>query len=108
MQNWRQLVCRENYYNPLLSDSMITTKNVNPSTEEDILEQINKIVLLKIKTLIVKNLRREDIPEFERAVKKNDIYILLAFARRKIPHLSAKIYEEMKLFGQKIAEKNYA
>lgn len=85
---------------------MITTKNAKTNKEE-IFEQINKIVLLKIKTLIVKGLRREDILEFEQAVKKNDVSVLLAFAQRRIPHLSTKIHEEMKLLGQKIAEKTY-
>jgi len=83
---------------------MLTTKIV-ASKEEKIIEQINRIVLLKIKTLIVKNLRQEDVPEFEQAVRKNDISILLAFAQRKVPHLSAKIHEEMKSLGQKIAKK---
>lgn len=82
-------------------------KKANPNNGEDIFEQINKIVLLKIKTLIIKNLRREDMPEFEQAVKKNNINTLLAFALRKIPHLSTKIHEEMKLFGQKITEQTY-
>ena len=85
---------------------MLTTKYAK-SNEEEIIEQINKLVLLKIKTLIVKSLRQEDMPEFEQVVKKNDISILLAFAGRKISHLSAKIHEEMKLLGQKIAEKTY-
>ena len=85
---------------------MITTKNAKTNKEE-IFEQINKIVLLKIKTLIVKGLRREDILEFEQAVKKNDVSVLLAFAQRRIPHLSTKSHEEMKLLGQKIAEKTY-
>lgn len=86
---------------------MASVKNLSSREEQDLFEQINRIVLLKIKTLIVRNLQKEDIPEFEQAVKKNDISILLAFARRKIPHLSVKIHEEMKLLSQKIAEETY-
>lgn len=80
---------------------MSTTKTT-VNKEEEIIDEINKIVLLKIKTLIVDNLKQEDIPEFEQAVKKNDTGILLAFAQRKVPHLSEKIRKEMELLGRKI------
>lgn len=86
---------------------MGTQKIIDSNKEEEIIEQINRIVLLKIKTLIIKNIKQKDVSEFEQAVKKNDISILLAFAQRKVPHLSTKIHEEMKLLGQKITEKTY-
>lgn len=87
---------------------MTARKNVGLSQEEEIIEQINKIVLLKIKTIIVRSLKEDDIPEFEQIVRKENLGLMLAFAKRKVPDLSSKIHEEMKLLGQKIAEKNYA
>jgi hypothetical protein len=86
----------------------MTAKNIGRSQEEEIIEQINKIVLLKIKTIVVRGLNESDIPEFEQVVKKQDLDLLLAFAQKKVPDLSSKIHEEMKLLGQKIAGKNYA
>ena len=85
----------------------MTVKNAGRSPEEEIIEKINKIVLLKIKTIVVRGLNEVDISEFEQVVKKQDISLLLAFANNKVPHLSSKISEEMTLLGQKIAEKNY-
>lgn len=83
---------------------MTKTRNVKTSEEQEIFEQVNKIVLLKIKALIVKNLRKEDIPEFEQTVKENNISLLLTFAQKKVPHLSKKIYLEMEMLGQKITK----
>lgn len=85
---------------------MTAKNNVGLSNEEEVIEQINKIVLLKIKTIIVKGLKKEDIPEFEQVVRKEDIGLLLGFAQKKLPNLSSKIHGEMKLLGQKIAGKN--
>lgn len=70
--------------------------------EQEVLAQLNKIVLLKIKTLIVNNLRKEDIPEFEKIVLKNDSNLLLAFTNKKIPHLAKKIYIEIDKINQKL------
>lgn len=81
---------------------MTAKRNIALSQEEDVIEQINKIVLLKIKTIIVRGLKKEDIPEFEQVVRKEDLGLLLAFAQKKVPDLSSKIHEEMKLLGQKI------
>jgi|CXWL01.1.fsa_nt_gi hypothetical protein len=80
---------------------------VSQPQEEEVIEQINKIVLLKIKTIIVRGLKEDDIPEFEQIVRKGNLGLMLAFAKRKVPDLSSKIHKEMKLLGQKIAEKNY-
>jgi len=85
---------------------MTAKKNVGLFQEEEVIEQINKIVLLKIKTIIVRGLKKEDIPEFEQVVGKEDLGLLLTFAQKKVPNLSSRIHEEMKLLGQKIAEKN--
>lgn len=85
---------------------MTTKKNVAFSQEEDVIEQINKIVLLKIKTIIVTGLKEDDIPEFEQVVRREELGLLLAFAQKKVPYLSSKIHEEMKLLGQRIARKN--
>ena len=80
---------------------------VSQPQEEEVIEQINKIVLLEIKTIIVRGLKEDDIPEFEQIVRKGNLGLMLAFAKRKVPDLSSKIHKEMKLLGQKIAEKNY-
>lgn len=85
---------------------MTAKGNIAISLDEEVVEKINKIVLLKIKTIIVRGLKMEDIPEFERVVRKKDLDLLLAFAYKKVPNLSSKIQEEMKLLGHKIAEKN--
>lgn len=76
--------------------------------KQEITDQINKIVLLKIKTLIVKNLKKEDVSEFEQVVKSNNTNLLLAFAQKKVLSLSTKIYTEMKSLGQKLAQPIYA
>lgn len=85
---------------------MTAKKSAGLSPEEEVIEQFNKIVLLKIKTIIVRGLKKEDIPEFEQVVRKEDLGLLLAFAQKKLPNLSSKIHKEMKLLGQKITEKN--
>ena len=87
---------------------MTVKKNVGLPQEEEVIEQFNKIVLLKIKTIIVRGLKKEDIPEFEQVVIKENLGLLLAFAQKKVPNLSSKIHEEMKLLGQKVAKKIYA
>ncbi len=60
-----------------------------------VLNQIERIILLKIKTIIIRNLKKEDIPEFEQIVLKNSPSLLLKFANEKIPSLSSKIKEEI-------------
>lgn len=74
---------------------------VPSSKEHEILAQINRIVSLKIKTLIIKNLPKDAIPEFKTIVLENNPNKLLSFARQKIPSLADKICEET----QKIKEK---
>lgn len=70
--------------------------------EQKILEQINRIVLLRIKSLIVKNLKQEDIPEFEQIVKSGNSNRLLSFAGKKIPNFSQKINLEIEQLKQKL------
>lgn len=79
---------------------MASVKSLSSREEQDLLEQINRIVLLKMKTLIVRNLQKEDIPEFEKIVRKNNSNLLLDFAHRKIPHLAQNIYKEIEKLGQ--------
>lgn len=75
----------------------------DPNVEEqEVLAQLNRIVLLKIKTLIVRNLKKEDVPEFEKIVLKNDSNLLLAFANKRIPHLGKMIYSEIEKLTQKL------
>jgi len=70
--------------------------------EQKTLEQINTIVLLRVKTLIVENLRKEDISQFEQIVKSNNSNLLLSFAAKKIPHLSALISQEIEMIRNEI------
>lgn len=63
--------------------------------EQEILEKINKIILLRIKSLLIKNLKKEDIPRFEQIVKSNNSNLLLSFASKKIPNLSNLISQEI-------------
>lgn len=64
-------------------------------TEEEFLQKINRILLLRLKTLILKNLKKEDVPDFEKAVLTNDSNVVLDFANKKIPSLALKITEEV-------------
>ena len=70
--------------------------------EQNFLEQINKIVLLRIKTLIIKSLKKEDIFEFEQIIKSNNSNRLLSFADKKIPNFSQKVYQEIEQLKQKL------
>lgn len=80
---------------------MAQPKDLN-TEEQEVLAQLNRIVLLKIKTLIVSNLKKEDISEFEKIVLKNDSNLLLAFANKKIPNLAKMIYIEIDKLSQKL------
>lgn len=75
----------------------------NPKVEEqEVLTLLNRIILLKIKTLIARHLKEEDISEFEKIVLKNNPNLLLAFANKQIPHLGKMIYEEIDKLNQKL------
>lgn len=63
--------------------------------EQKIVEQINTIVLLRLKSLIVENLKKEDVPQFEQIIESNNPNLLLSFAAKKIPNLSALISQEI-------------
>jgi len=86
---------------------MTGQKGADSNVKQEIIEKINKIVFLKIKTLIVRNLKKEDVSEFEQVVKNGNSNLLLAFAHKKFPDLSTKIYKEMKLLGQKFSQPAY-
>lgn len=60
-----------------------------------VLVQINKIVLLRIKSLIIKNLRKEDISQFGQIVKSNNSNLLLDFAGKKITNFSNLVSQEI-------------
>lgn len=72
---------------------MQNSANVLP--DQEILEQINRIVLLRLKTLIVKGLKKNDIPQFEEIVKSGNSNLLLNFAAKKIPDFSTLFYREL-------------
>ena len=67
--------------------------NVVP--DQEILERINRIVLLRLKTLIVKGLKKDDIAQFEEIVKSGNSNLLLNFAGKKIPDFSKLFYREL-------------
>ena len=66
------------------------------------LNQIERIILLKIKTVILQNLDKSDIPEFEQVMLQNNPQLLLKFAENKIPELSKKISHEILSFQKQL------
>ncbi len=72
---------------------MQNSANVVP--DQEILEWINRIVLLRLKTLIVKGLKKNDIPQFEVIIKSGNSNHLLSFACKKIPNFSKLFYQEL-------------
>lgn len=80
-------------------------KNINTFLRDNrVLEQISKIHLLRIISLIVNNLAKDDIPEFEAILSKKDSGALLPFAIKKIPQFEVKLLEEIKATNQKLQE----
>lgn len=69
--------------------------NASDVTEEKIFETINRIILLRVKTMILKSLKREDAFAFREVVKKNDPTLFFDFAYKRIPHLAEKIHTEV-------------
>ncbi len=65
-------------------------------SEEKIFDTINRIVLLRIKTMILKNLKKEDAFAFREVVKRNDPKLFFDFAYKRVPHLAEKIHSETK------------
>lgn len=70
--------------------------------EQKIIGQINTIVLLRLKSLIVESLKKEDISQFEQIVKSNNPNLLLNFAAKKIPNLSTLIFKEIEIIRNDI------
>ncbi|OGG24255.1 hypothetical protein A3A79_03645 [Candidatus Gottesmanbacteria bacterium RIFCSPLOWO2_01_FULL_43_11b] len=69
---------------------------VTDVSEDKIFETINRVVLLRIKTMILKNLGKEDVFAFKEVVKKNDPKLFFDFAYKRIPHLADKIHSEIR------------
>ena len=86
---------------------MTDQKGLSSRAKQEIVDRVNKIVLLKIKALIIKILRKEDLPGFEQVVNNGNTNLLLAFAQKKVPDLSFKIHQEMESIGQKLAQPIY-
>jgi len=74
----------------------------NMVSEQELLERINRIVLLRLKTLIVKSLRKNDITRFEEIIKSGNSNLLLNFAGNKIPNFSKLFYRELEDIKKKI------
>lgn len=82
-------------------------QNLPQLGKQEIFDQLNRIILLKIKTIVVNSLKKEDLQEFEDLVKKEDFVSLLAFARKKNPQLAQKISQEMMLLGLRLKRASY-
>lgn len=70
--------------------------------DQEIMEGINRIVLLRLKTLIVKSLKKDDISRFEEIVKSGNSNLLLNFAGNKIPNFSKLFYQELENIKKEI------
>ncbi len=77
------------------------TKQVT-AEEQEIFKKIGDILSLRIKNLIVKNLKKEDIPHFERIIQLNDSNALLTFAAKTIPDFSKLIQTEIENLGKEL------
>ena len=71
-------------------------------SEQELLDQINRIVLLRLKTLIVKSLKKYDVSQFEVIVKSGNSNLLLSFAGNKIPNFSRLFYQELENIKKEI------
>ncbi len=78
--------------------------NTQQLNEHKIMAQISRVILLRIKTVIIQHLKKEDIAELEQVMKEKNINLVLNFAHKKIPQLSQKIYSEIELLAQKITQ----
>ena len=76
--------------------------NLTQGEEQEILEHINKIVLLRLKSLIVESLKKDEILQFEQMLKLNNPNLLLSFAAKKIPNLSKLISQEIEMIKNEI------
>jgi len=77
-------------------------RNLKQDEGQEILAQINKIVLLRLKILILESLKKDNISEFERIIKLNNPNLLLNFAAKKIPNLSTLISQEIEMVRSEI------
>lgn len=71
-------------------------------SDQEILERINRIVLLRLKTLIVKGLKKNDIPRFEEIVKSGNSNLLLNFAGNKITDFSKLFCQEIEKIKKEV------
>ncbi len=69
--------------------------SANIAQDQEILERINRIVLLRLKTLIVGGLKKNDVAQFEKIVKSGNSNLLLNFAGNRIPNFSKLFYQEL-------------
>lgn len=76
--------------------------SVNVLSDREILERVNRIVLLRLKTLIVKGLKKNDISQFEDIVKSGNSNLLLNFAGNKIPNFSKLFCQEIETIRKEI------
>lgn len=79
---------------------MQNSTNVLP--DQEILERINRIVLLRLKTLIVKGLKKNDIPQFEKIVRSGNSNLLLNFVGNKIPNFSKLFCQEIEKLKKEV------
>ncbi len=77
--------------------------SANLSAGDKNLEQLNAIVLLRIKTVVLRNLKKTDIPEFTKILEKKDSNEILAFASKKIPNITQLIGQEVQKISQEVS-----
>ena len=72
------------------------------ATQNDFDTHLKRILLIKLKTIILKSLKKEDVPEFIRIIAKNDTDLLLKFAYAKNSQLPRQLFEEIINLKQQI------
>jgi hypothetical protein len=76
------------------------------NNEKETLEIVNQIFLLRLKRLILVNIKKEDLDEFEKVIRLNNSSVLLNFASEKIPDFSDKVSKLIKDLTQEFHFQN--
>lgn len=84
------------------------TANSTDVIEDKIFETINRILLLRIKTMVLRNLKRGDAFAFKEVVKKNDPKLFFDFAYKRVPRLAEKIHSEIKQLSLELQRTQHA
>lgn len=77
-------------------------RSTNVLSDQEVIEQINRIVALRLKTLIINSLSNEDFEEFRKIASNKNPDLLLAFAHQKVPSLAQKITTEFENISKEV------